>query len=115
MQAVYINNYGNNDQVIVGEVNTPAYGSRDVLVQVKAASINPLDLRVRDGKLKQVLPYKLPLILGNDFAGVVVAVGSDVNKFKVGDEVYARCDTLRIGSFAEYVPVEEANLSIKPK
>ena len=115
MQAVYINNYGNNDQVIVGEVNTPAYGSRDVLEQVKAASINPLDLRVRDGKLKQVLPYKLPLILGNDFAGVVVAVGSDVNKFKVGDEVYARCDTLRIGSFAEYVPVEEANLSIKPK
>lgn len=114
MKAAVIEQYGGNEKVKLLEVDVPRLDAGDVLIQVKAASINPLDIRIRDGKLKQILPYKLPLILGNDFAGEVVEVGENVTKYHSGDEVYARCDSKRIGSFAEYVVVEEANISIKP-
>jgi alcohol dehydrogenase len=115
MRAAVIERYGENEQVNLVTVSTPRVDMTDVLVEVKAASVNPLDTRIRDGKLKQVLPFKMPLILGNDFAGIVVATGSQATKFKVGDEVYARSDTVRIGSFAEYTVIEERNLSLKPK
>ena len=115
MQAAVIERYGDNGQVSRATISTPQVGVKDVLVEVKAASVNPLDTRIRDGKLKQVLPFKMPLTLGNDFAGIVVTVASQVTKFKVGDEVYARSDTVRIGSFAEYTVIEEGNLSLKPE
>jgi NADPH:quinone reductase-like Zn-dependent oxidoreductase len=73
----------------------------DVLVQVHAASINPVDFKIRDGDLKPLLPYKLPLIMGNDLAGTVIKCGPDVAGFTPGDEVYARVDKDRIGTFAE--------------
>lgn len=115
MKAAYIDRYGDNNAVQMDELPVPEVGDNDVLVQVKAASVNPLDTRIRDGKLKQVLHYKLPLILGNDFAGVVVAVGPSVINVKVGDEVYARTDTMRIGSFAEYIAINQDNVAKKPK
>lgn len=115
MRAAVIERYGDNEQVKLLTVSTPKIGAKDILVEVKAASVNPLDTKIRDGKLKQVLPFKMPLILGNDFAGVVVATGLQTKKFKVGDEVYARSDTMRIGGFAEYVVVDEDNISLKPK
>lgn len=114
MKAAVIHRYGGNDEVHIEMVGIPEVAGKDVLIQVKAAGLNPIDSRIRDGKLKQVLPFKLPLILGHDLAGVVVGTGSDVARFKVGDEVYARCDTRRIGSFAEYIAVREDNLSLKP-
>jgi NADPH:quinone reductase-like Zn-dependent oxidoreductase len=114
MRAAYINKYGDNTVVQVGELPVPTIGDNDVLVQVKAAGVNPLDIRIRDGKLKQVLPYKFPLMLGNDFAGVVVAVGSRVKSVRVGDEVYARTDTMRIGSFADYIAIHQDSVSQKP-
>jgi hypothetical protein len=83
------------------EVPTPAVGPHDVLVDVRAASINPLDKMVRDGEFKQLIKYKRPFILGHDVAGVVTQVGSGVRGFDVGDEVYARPRDLRIGTFAE--------------
>ena len=115
MRAAVIERYGDNDQVKLLTVSTPKISAKDVLVEVKAASVNPLDIRIRDGKLRQVLPIKMPLILGNDFAGVVVATGSRSKRFKIGDEVYARSDTMRIGSFAEYTVADEDNISLKPK
>lgn len=115
MQAAMIHKYGNNSEVHLQRVDTPKIGTTDVLIHIKAASVNPLDIRMREGKLKQVLPLKLPLILGHDLAGIVEAVGTKVSKFKVGDEVYTRCDTLRIGSFADYVAVKESNVSLKPR
>ena len=115
MRAAVIERYGDNDQVKLLTVSTPKIGAKDVLIEVKAASVNPLDIRIRDGKLKQVLPFKMPLILGNDFAGVVVATGSQSKKFKIGDEVYARSDIMRIGGFAEYTVADEDNISLKPK
>jgi NADPH:quinone reductase-like Zn-dependent oxidoreductase len=96
------------------ELPTPAVGPGDVLVQVHAASLNPVDYKIRDGKLKAVIPYRLPLILGNDLSGIVAAVGADVRQFKVGDAVYARADKDRIGSLAEFIAVREDSVAPKP-
>ena len=93
----------------------PELREDDVLVQIHAASVNPVDSKIRDGELKLILPYRLPLILGNDVAGVVVRVGSRVRRFKPGDEVYARPDKDRIGAFAEFISINEDAVAIKPK
>lgn len=115
MKAFIIDRYGSNDTVQAGEMPEPVLRDDDVLVQIHAASVNPLDLKIRDGQLKLVLPYRLPLILGNDFAGVVLAVGSRVRRFKPGDEVYARPDQDRIGAFAQSIVVREDDLALKPR
>ena len=78
-------------------------------------SVNLLDSKIRDGEFKLILPYRLPIVLGHDVAGVVIKTGSRVRLFKPGDEVYARPDDFRIGAFAEFVPVKEASLAHKPK
>src|SRR3990170_8417333 len=96
------------------DVPEPIMGERDVLVQVRAAGLNQLDEKIRAGEFKQILPYKLPLILGNDVAGIVIRVGGKVRGFKPGDEVYARPDQDRIGTFAERIAVAEADLALKP-
>ncbi|HEY9100630.1 NADP-dependent oxidoreductase [Chitinimonas sp.] len=93
----------------------PEPGPHEVLVQVHATSVNMLDSKIRDGEFKMLLPYRLPLILGNDVAGVVMRVGVNVRGFKPGDEVYARPDKSKIGTFAELIAVNEADLAIKPK
>jgi alcohol dehydrogenase len=113
MKAFIVDRYG--DSVRAGEMPAPELRDDDVLVQIHAASINPLDLKIRDGRLKLVLPYRLPLILGNDLAGVVVQIGSSVRRFKPGDEVYSRADTDRIGAFAELISIREDSVAIKPK
>jgi NADPH:quinone reductase-like Zn-dependent oxidoreductase len=96
------------------DVPEPIVGERDVLVQVQAAGLNVLDEKIRAGEFKQILPYALPLIPGNDVAGTVIRVGSKVRAFKAGDEVYARPDQGRIGTFAERIAVDEADLALKP-
>jgi NADPH:quinone reductase-like Zn-dependent oxidoreductase len=115
MKAFIIDRYGSNDVVRAGEMPDPELRDDDVLVQIHAASVNPLDLKIRDGKLKLILPYRLPLILGNDLAGVVVRVGSRVRQFKPGDKVYARTDKDRIGAFAEFISIKEDAVAEKPK
>ena len=96
------------------DVPEPVVGERDVLVRVEAAGLNQLDEKIRAGEFKQILPYKLPLILGNDVAGTVIGVGTAVRGFKPGDEVYARPDKDRIGTFAERIAVAESDLALKP-
>ncbi|USX28981.1 NADP-dependent oxidoreductase [Oxalobacteraceae bacterium OTU3CINTB1] len=115
MKAFIIDRYGKADVVRAGEMPEPELGADDVLVQIHAASVNPLDLKIRDGEFKLLLPYRMPLILGNDMAGVVVRVGAGVRRFNVGDEVYARPDDNRIGTFAEYIAIKEDALALKPK
>ncbi|ALV41913.1 NADPH:quinone oxidoreductase [Pseudarthrobacter sulfonivorans] len=95
-------------------VPEPTVGERDVLVQVQAAGLNMLDEKIRAGEFKQILPYRLPLIAGNDVAGTVIRVGSKVRAFKPGDEVYARPGQDRIGTFAERIAIAEADLALKP-
>lgn len=115
MKAFVVDRYGSKDVMRLSEVPTPELREDDVLVQIHAAGVNPLDSKIRDGELKLILPYRLPLVLGNDFAGVVVRVGPRVRRFKPGDEVYARPDADRIGAFAEFISIREDSLANKPK
>ena len=96
------------------DVPEPTVGERDVLVQVQAAGLNALDEKIRAGEFKQILPYRLPMIAGNDVAGTVLRVGSKVTAFKAGDEVYARPGQDRIGTFAERIAIAEVDLALKP-
>ncbi|MFM9589257.1 NADP-dependent oxidoreductase [Streptomyces scabiei] len=113
MRAFVVEKYG-KDGVRAAHVPEPTVQGRDVLVQVRAAGINPLDKMVRNGEFKRLLKYRRPFVLGHDVAGVVVRVGSDVRGFKVGDEVYARPRDLRIGGFAEYIAIDEDDVAPKP-
>jgi NADPH:quinone reductase-like Zn-dependent oxidoreductase len=112
MRAFVVTQY--KEPLREAEVAEPAVGERDVLVQVRAAGLNQLDEKIRVGEFKQILPYKLQLILGNDVAGTVLQVGAKVRGFKPGDEVYARPDKDRIGTFAERIAVAEEDLALKP-
>jgi NADPH:quinone reductase-like Zn-dependent oxidoreductase len=113
MKAFVVTQYG-KDTIQATEVPEPKVGSNDVLVKVSAASINPLDKMVRNGEFKQLLKYKPPFVIGHDVAGVVTQVGATVRDFKVGDEVYARPRDLRIGTFAEYIAIDQNDVAIKP-
>lgn len=115
MKAFVIDRYSKKGDLRLAELPTPELRDDEVLVQVHAAGVNLLDSKIRSGEFKLILPYKLPLVLGHDVAGVVTQVGPRVRQFKVGDEVYARPDDFRIGTFAEFVPVKEASLALKPK
>lgn len=115
MKAFILDRYGKKERLRIGEVPEPELREGDVLVQVHAAGVNPVDFKIRNGELKVVLPYRLPLILGNDVAGVVVRVGPAVRRFKPGDEVYARPEKNRIGTFAEFISMNEDAVAIKPQ
>ena len=115
MKAFIVDRYAKNDGVRIAEMPDPELREDDVLVQIHAAGVNPLDSKIRSGEFKFILPYRLPFILGNEVAGVVVRVGSRVQRFKPGDEVYARPDKDRIGSFAEFIAMNENDVAIKPK
>jgi len=115
MKAFIADRYGGEGGTRLGEMPNPEPRDDDVLIQVHAAGVNPLDSKIRDGEFKLILPYRLPLILGNEVAGIVVQVGSRVRLFKPGDEVYARPRKDRIGTFAEFIAVNEDDVAIKPK
>ena len=115
MKAFVLERYGKQRALRSAEMPIPELRDDEVLVEVHAAGVNQLDARIRDGEFKLILPYRLPLILGHDVAGVVAKVGPRVRQFKPGDEVYARADDFRIGTFAQFVPVKEASLALKPK
>ncbi|MEH7047314.1 NADP-dependent oxidoreductase [Bacillus thuringiensis] len=114
MKAMIIDRYG-KVPMRMAEVPTPAINEYEVLAEIHAASINPIDFKIRDGKVKMLLKYEMPLILGNDFAGVITKVGSKVTRFKVGDEIYARPRKNKIGTFAEYIAIHEDDIALKPK
>jgi len=115
MKAFILERYGKQRALTLAELPTPALRDDEVLVEVHAAGVNLLDAKIRNGEFKLILPYRLPLVLGHDVAGVVVKAGPRVRRFKPGDEVHARVDDFRIGSFAEFVPVREASLALKPQ
>jgi NADPH:quinone reductase-like Zn-dependent oxidoreductase len=115
MKAVILDRYGSADRVRAGDMPDPELREDDVLVQVHAAGVNLLDSKIRNGEFKRILPYRLPLVLGHDVAGVVVRIGSRVRRFRPGDEVYARPADGRIGAFAEFIAINEDDVAIKPK
>jgi NADPH:quinone reductase-like Zn-dependent oxidoreductase len=115
MKAFVLDRYDKNRVLQFADGPSPELRDDEVLVQVHAAGVNLLDSKIRNGEFKLILPYRLPLVLGHDVAGVIAKVGPRVRLFKPGDEVYARPDDFRIGAFAEYIAVKEESLAIKPK
>jgi NADPH:quinone reductase-like Zn-dependent oxidoreductase len=114
MKAFVLERYAKQGTLRLSDIPTPELRDDEVLVEVHAAGVNLLDSKIKTGEFKLILPYKLPVVLGHDVAGVVVKTGPRVRNFKVGDEVYARVDDFRIGTFAEFVPVKEVSLAHKP-
>lgn len=114
MQAYTIRRYSSTDKFQRAEISKPRVNEHEVLVEIHASSINPLDHKLKSGEFKVFLPYKFPLVLGHDFAGIVREVGSKVENFKVGDAVFGRPFDFHIGTFAEYIAVNEADVALKP-
>jgi len=115
MKAVCIYSYGGPGVLVYGDAPLPHPGSGEVVIRVHAAGINPVDWKIREGHLKEMLHHTLPLILGWDVSGVVETVGSGVLRMKSGDEVYSRPDIGRDGAYAEFIVIREAELALKPK
>ena len=115
MKAFLLDRYGKKETLRATEVPEPELREDDVLIEVHATAVNLLDVKLRNGEFKLILPYRTPFVLGHDVAGVVVRVGPRVRQFKVGDEVYARPDDFRIGTFAERIAVREDSVALKPK
>lgn len=115
MKAFIVNRYGKKEKLQLAEIAEPVVKETEILVQIHSAGVNLLDSKIRNGEFKMILPYKPPFVLGHDVAGVVTKVGSNVSRFKVGDEVYARPADHRIGAFAEFISINENDVAIKPK
>lgn len=114
MKAYIVKKYSKKDKLQLTDWAEPTVNENDVLVQVHSAGVNLLDSLIRNGEFKLFLPYKPPFVNGHDVAGIVKKIGSKVSNFKVGDEVYSRVSDYRIGTFAEYISIDEKNVSLKP-
>ena len=106
------NKKGNELEII--DVLSPKNNDDEILVNVKAAAINPLDNMIIRGEVKSIVPYKTPLRMGNEFAGIVVKVGKNVTRFKEGDKVYGRMPLSKIGAFSEYITIKEDAVALMP-
>lgn len=115
MKAYTINRYSKDDKLQLSDVPNPVAKENQVLIQIHSASINQLDVKLKSGEYKLLMPYKFPLILGHDVAGKVIGVGSNVSRFQIGDEVFARPADFRIGTFAEFIAINEYDVALKPK
>jgi NADPH2:quinone reductase len=117
MRAIAINEFGGRDKLQPMELPRPEPADDEVLVQIKAAGVNPVDWKIREGMLKDRLPHEFPLILGWDAAGVVVGRGQDANRLSEGDEVFAYCrkPVVKDGAYAEFIALPEDNVVLKPK
>jgi NADPH:quinone reductase-like Zn-dependent oxidoreductase len=114
MKAIVAQRYGGPEVLDLTQRHEPDVGPTDVLIAVRAASLNPLDYKIRNGSVKLVLPLRPPIGLGCDVAGVVAGAGARVSRFTVGDEVYARLEKMRMGGLAERVAADESVVALKP-
>jgi NADPH:quinone reductase-like Zn-dependent oxidoreductase len=115
MRAYVLKHYGAPEGSLLMDVPAPAPRPRDILVEVRAAGLNPVDFKFRQGKLRAIHRPKLPLVLGNELAGEVIAVGGEVTRFRVGDRVFARVAKDRAGAFAEQTCVDENDAAHMPR
>lgn len=114
MQACYIERYGDATQLRIGEQPEPQPGPGELTFRMHAASINPIDFKTRAGRVKAILPYKMPLILGSDAAGIVTGLGAGVSHYQIGQRVAARLNKARIGAFAQSVCAHVDQLAAIP-
>lgn len=115
MKAYSISKYSKVEKLQLIEVAEPNIKENEVLVEIHASGLNVLDSKIKSGEFKLILPYKFPIILGHDVAGVITQIGKNVKQFKVGDEVYSRPSDFQIGTFAEFIAINEKDLALKPK
>jgi NADPH:quinone reductase-like Zn-dependent oxidoreductase len=115
MKAVRIHDYGSVEVLKIEDVPEPEIAEDELLIKIFAAAVNPIDWKVREGKLRWRNLHQLPLIPGWDLSGVVERTGKNVANFKPGDEVYSRPDVARNGSYAEFIAVKENIVAFKPK
>lgn len=115
MKAFVVEKYKKQGALRLADVPEPQMQDGDVLVRIQASAVNQLDSKIRDGDFKLFLPYRPPFVLGHDVAGTVVRTGPKVTRFKVGDEIYARPRDHRVGTFAEFIAINEGDAALKPK
>lgn len=115
MKAVQIKNYSKEINTILSDIPKPQISDSEVLIQVKAAAVNPVELLILTGSVKLIQDYPMPLTLGNECSGIVEQAGSKVEGFKKGDRVYTRLPIGKIGAFAEYVAVEQDAVAKMPE
>src|SRR6202012_4388718 len=114
MRAYVLDRYGDASGARLTDIAAPTPGPTDILVNIRAAGLNPVDFKFRQGKLRVIHRPKLPFVLGNELAGEVVAFGGDVNRFRVGDRVFARVGKDRGGAFAELACVDQTYVAPMP-
>jgi NADPH:quinone reductase-like Zn-dependent oxidoreductase len=117
MKAIAISEFGGSDKLQLIDLPAPEVKEAEILVQVRAAGVNPVDWKIREGYLKDLFTHEFPVILGWDAAGIVEQTGPKVTRFKEGDEIFAYCrkPTVHGGSYAEYIVLEEEHGAVKPK
>ncbi|HCE47013.1 MAG TPA: NADPH:quinone reductase [Lentisphaeria bacterium] len=115
MKAIRFYSYDGPEVLRYEEIPMPSPEKGEVLIKVHAAGVNPVDWKIREGYLKDMLDHKLPLVPGWDVSGVIEAVGAGVERLKVKDEVYSRPDISRDGAYAEYIVVKESEVALKPR
>src|SRR5438045_9181008 len=115
MKAFVVDKYKKKGALRLANVPEPELRDDDVLIRTHATAVNLLDSKVRDGEFKLFLPYRPPFVLGHDLAGTVIKTGPKVRQFKVGDARYSRPRDHRVGTFAEFIAVNEADVALKPR
>jgi len=117
MKAIAINEFGGRDKLQLMDLPVPEYGPEEMLVKVRAAGVNPVDWKIREGYLNDLFPHEFPVILGWDAAGTVERVGQRVSRFKEGDEIFAYCRKPMVhgGSYADFIVLQEEHTALKPK
>ena len=115
MKAVRVHQYGGPEVLKYEEAPRPNPGPGEVLVRIRAAGVNPVDWKVREGHMREALAYRMPFVPGWDVSGVVEATGPNVTQLNTGDEVYGYPSVVRNGAYAEYAVVPEAELALKPR
>lgn len=115
MKAVRIHQFGGAEVLRYEDIARPTAGPNEVLIRVHAAGVNPVDWKIREGRLQGRITHHLPLTLGWDVAGVIEQLGSGVTQFNPGDAVYARPDLARDGAYAEYIAVRAGEIALKPE
>jgi NADPH:quinone reductase-like Zn-dependent oxidoreductase len=115
MKAIRLHTYGGIENLLDEEVSLPSPGTGEVLIKIKATSVNPIDLLIRQGLMRSMMDYSLPVILGLDLSGVVAAVGEGVTNLQVGQDVYGVTDIPRLGTYAEYAVAPSDKVVPKPK
>lgn len=116
MKAAVLTGYDKNGRALeLREIPIPEMKDDDVLVKIRTAGVNPLDNMIIRGEVKMIVPYSFPLVMGNEFVGIIEKTGKNVRKFRPGDRVYGRMELKRIGAFAEYAAIDQSAIARVPE